>query len=180
MNSKLLLILLSIATGIGLLIGGGYLVINNFINPQGYLFEGIVLAAIGILNLLMVTVAISLGKTVLMFIDIMQKQIEMQQQIRSNSSPGLNISELLKNMMPGATPLPHLDISTSEIPESIRNAMNNFSPAAKEIKDMGMKDLEKELSKAVKKEDFERAEEINKAIKDIKDNDQDDPKDLLG
>lgn len=168
MNSRLIMIISAIAAGAGLLVGGGYLTIDNIIEPQGYLFEGIVLSALGIITLLMVVVAVSIGKTILMFIDIMQKQITMQQKIRDISSPGLNISDVLKNMMPG-TNITSIDVSSPvEIPDSLKSLIKNLTPGTGDLDEMGMEDLEKELSKAVKKDDFERAEEINKAIKKLK------------
>lgn len=118
----------------------------------------------------MVTVAISIGKTILMFIDIMQKQIEVQQQIKkiNNPEPGVGIADLLRNIMPGAN-VTSVDLSTpGEMPESIKNLMRNFTPGTTSLEEMGMEDLEKELSKAVKKDDYERAQEINKAIKRLK------------
>ena len=67
MNSKLFAILLSGLASILLIIGGGYLVVENLVQPQGYLFEGIVLASIGLLIGLMITIALSIGETIIIF-----------------------------------------------------------------------------------------------------------------
>lgn len=158
------MVIASVAAGLGLSVGGAYLVIDNLIEPQGYLYEGLVLAGLGVSILLLVTVAISIGKTILMFIEIMQKQIEVQQQLKkiNTPSPGTSFTDMIKSMIP-----PGNSSMIISDPASLSNMMKPFK-GSDNLSEMGLEQLEKELAKAVKKDDFERAEEINKAIKKLK------------
>lgn len=173
MNPTGLTIIISVILGLGLTTTGAYFSIDNVIHPQGFLFEGVVMFSLGIAILLMVAIAASIGKTILTFNEILQRQLEIQQEMKkistrnSGLTPG-SFSSILSSMMqnPGAANGITLDLSSLEKPGSFSGMMMNYPEGS--LEGMGIDELEKELAKAVKKDDFERAEEIQKAIKELK------------
>jgi len=196
MNSKIFIFIVSIIAGVGLLIGGGYLMINNYLNPQGLMFEGIVLSALGIILILMVTIALSIGETIMIFGKIMEQQVNIQREMREMASIAKGrggIDSILSNLLPGASSISITDLESGEtkssdldIPidiDAIRKMMSNSRPLKPSGKssmgDMNLEQLEKELAKAIKKDDYERAEEINKAIKVLKNKDDENNSDNL-
>lgn len=198
MNTKLITFIISIIAGLSLIVVGGYLAIDNYLHPQGLLFEAIVLGALGVLLTLMVTIAMSIGETILIFGKIMEQQVQMQKEMREISNMSTvksgNINSILSNLLPGMTDentsISITDLNTGEkadpdsFPidlEAVRKMMSketteNNSTQNNKIENMNLKQLEEELSKAIKKDNYERAGEINKAIKKLKgDENQDDP-----
>lgn len=186
MTSKLLIIILSSLFGAALLLSGTYIIIDNIIKPQGYLFEGIVLSGIGSILVLMVMIGISIGNTIMIFGNILTQQAEIQKEMRemtakAASRPG-NISSILSNLIPGiqdgTTSISITDLSTGEstgngkLPFDLNSIKEKLKKTQDEIKsdihNMNIEELEAELSKAVKKDDFERAERISQAIKLLK------------
>jgi hypothetical protein len=181
MNPTGLTIIISVILGLGLTVTGAYFSIDNVIQPQGFLFEGVVMFSLGIVTLLMVAIAASIGKTILTFNEILQRQLEIQQEMKkiSNKAPGPGsfgsiLSTMLQN--PGANGIT-LDLSNMESPDlksSLSGMMMNYPEGS--LEGMGIDELEKELAKAVKTDDFERAEKIQKAIKEIKGSNDSDEK----
>jgi len=190
MNTKLITFIISIIAGLSLIVVGGYLAIDNYLHPQGLLFEAIVLGALGVLLTLMVTIAMSIGETILIFGKIMEQQVQMQKEMREISNMSTvksgNINSILSNLLPGMTDentsISITDLNTGEkadpdsFPidlEAVRKMMSketteNNSTQNNKIENMNLKQLEEELSKAIKKDNYERAGEINKAIKKLK------------
>lgn len=164
MNSKIFIIFFSSALALGLIGTSCYITIDNIISPKGTLFEAVVLFSIGILISLMVTISISIGQTILVFGEIMQQQIKIQQEMRnsSNVSSGqVNLQSFLSNILPPEAKITKIDFDINSIEKDIKESKEKI----KEFGNMNISELEKELSKAVKDEDFERAQKINKAIK---------------
>ena len=196
MNSKIFTFIVSIISGAALLIGGGYLMINNYLNPQGLMFEGIVLSALGIILILMVTIALSIGETIMIFGKIMEQQVNIQREMRemANITKGRGgIDSILSNLLPGASSISITDLESGEtkssdldIPidiDAIRKMMSNSRPlkpsGKSSLGDMNLEQLEKELAKAIKSDNYEKAEEINKAIKVLKNKDDENNSDNL-
>jgi pyruvate/2-oxoglutarate dehydrogenase complex dihydrolipoamide dehydrogenase (E3) component len=183
MTSRLFIFIFSAIVGAGLLLSGAYLIIDNLMQPQGLLFEGIVISGLGAILILMVMVALSIGQTIMIFGNILTSQAEIQKEMREMSERASsrqgNIGSLLSNIIPGiqdgTTSISITDLTGqtpgSEIPldlQSIRDMMMMKKGKTPDIKNMSLEELEIELSKAVKKDDFERAEKINQAIKFLK------------
>jgi pyruvate/2-oxoglutarate dehydrogenase complex dihydrolipoamide dehydrogenase (E3) component len=183
MTSRLFIFIFSAIVGAGLLCSGAYLIIDNLMQPQGLLFEGIVISGLGAILILMVMVALSIGQTIMIFGNILTSQAEIQKEMREMSERASsrqgNIGSLLSNIIPGiqdgTTSISITDLTGqtpgSEIPldlQSIRDMMMMKKGKTPDIKNMSLEELEIELSKAVKKDDFERAEKINQAIKFLK------------
>lgn len=186
MNSKILIFIIAIITGTLLSIGGGYLAIDNYLHPQGLMFEGIVLSALGILLILMVTIALSIGQTILIFGQIMEQQVQIQKEMRemtnATTSKGRGgIESLLSNILPQVSSISITDLNGKDLTnedgspidlKSIRDMMmkpnGGITIEKDSLKDMNLEQLEKELSEAVKSDNFERAEKINEAIKALR------------
>jgi hypothetical protein len=186
MKSSGIIILLSILLSIGLSLTGTYLIIDNIVHPNGNLFEGVVLFSLGAVVLLLLVIASSLGTAIQTFTNVFTQQVEMQQTMteyfsQSVSQKPKSIGDILggianlgessisiTNLETGETstrPLNSED-SLGKINDLILNAINkNIKPGSpKELKDMNRSQLEKELSKAVKSDDFERANEIKQLL----------------
>jgi len=169
MNSKIFMLFLSSAISLALIGASLYLTIDNIIAPKGTLFEAAVLFSIGILIGLMVTIALSIGQTILVFGEIMQQQIKLQQEMRnmSNVSQGReNLQSFLSNLLPPEAKITKISIDDDFDLKSIAQDLKGYNTEqTKEFGDMNLTELEKELSKAIVDDDFERAQKINKAIK---------------
>jgi len=182
MTSRLFIFIFSAIVGAGLLCSGAYLIIDNLIQPQGLLFEGIVISGLGAILILMVMVALSIGQTIMIFGNILTSQAEIQKEMREMSERASsrqgNIGSILSNIMgnPNGSSISITDLQTgqtlgNEIPidlQAIKDAMMRKVGKKTDIENMNLEELERELSKAVKKDDFERAEKINQAIKILK------------
>lgn len=188
MNAKALLFLITTLSGFVLTIIGTYVTIDNLITPQGNLFEGVVLFSLGLVTLLMMVIASSLGKTILIFSDVYAKQLDMQKEMsefytKTLKGPtsfndifgnlrgsGLGNSMTITNLDTGettSTPLGSPD-SLSKINDMILGALGQgqgTKKIRKDIDDMDIAELEKELKKALKSDNFERASEIRDLIK---------------
>ena len=168
MNSKIFMLLLSSAISLGLIGASCYITIDNIIAPKGTLFEAAVLFSIGVLIGLMVTIAMSIGQTILVFGEIMQQQIKLQQEMRniSNVSQGReSLQSFLSNILPPEAKITKISIDDFNLKSLAKDLKENAGQETKEFGDMNLTELEKELSKAIVEDDFERAQKINKAIK---------------
>lgn len=169
MNPTGIMLIISGLTGLTLSAFGAYTVIDNFIRPSGLMFEGIVLFSLGVIMLLMVTIASAIGKTMITFADIMKKQSELQNQLRNHS--GNSLTSILSSMM--TNPPKGITIETSgTMPDSLKNLLKNYPQDSTE--GLTLEELEKELAAAIKSDNYERAEEINKQIKKLKKNSRND------
>lgn len=171
MNPTAIMLILSGLAGLVLSVFGAYTVIDNLVHPQGMLFEGIVLGALGIVMLLMVTIASAIGKTMITFADIMKKQSELQSQLRNQG--GTSLTNMLTNMM-NNPPKGFTIESSGTMPESLKSILKTYPKDS--IEGLSMEELEKELAAAIKNDNYERAEEINKQIKKLKSQDDGDEK----
>lgn len=189
MKSSGLIILLSIILSFGLIVSGTYLVIDNMVHPQGNLFEGVVLASLGIVVMLLLVIASSLGTAIQTFTNVFTQQVEMQQTMteylsKSMSQRPRSIGDILSgmaNMGESSISITNLDTgetstrpigdedSLGKINDIILNALNKKSGHPKELKDMNRQQLERELAKAVKKDDFEKANEIKELLNKLDD-----------
>lgn len=183
MNVKTIIILLAGLLGFILTLGGTYVLIDNLIQPKGYLFEGIVLLSLGFVLDLMVIIASSIGQTMLLFADIIQKQTDLHNEVinqaNSQKSSGMSsfLDGLMKNGGKGSVIIKDLDNPDSEPKEmpidgisDIGDIISKMMKGNKKLRDMNIDELEKELSKAVKNDDFEKAEEIKKEIQSRQNN----------
>jgi hypothetical protein len=171
MNPTGIMLILSGMIGLVLSVFGAYTVVDNLVHPQGMLFEGIVLGGLGVIMLLLVTIASAIGKTMLTFVDIMKKQSELQNQLRNQG--GQSISSILTNMM--SNPPKGITIETSgQMPESLKSILKTYPKDS--LEGLGLEELEKKLADAIKVDDYEEAQRINKAIEKLKNQDDGDEK----
>lgn len=161
MNPTGIMLILSGLVGLILSVFGAYTVVDNLMHPQGLLFEGIVLGGLGIIMLLLVTIASAIGKTMLTFVDIMRKQAELQNQLRQPQAGG-GMASLLSKML--SNPNNITIETTGTMPDNLKNLMKQWYPDP-EYADMTIEQLEERLAQAMKKEDYEEAEEINKVLR---------------
>ena len=171
--------------GAGLLAGGAYVTITNLITPEGQLFEGLALLALGVILNLMVLIASTIGRTVMIFSEILAKQNMIHNQMNQMHKPGGNIADILSGILPGNVTIKSLDDpdgpahniplggadSISRINEILTGGLSSNK---KELQDMNMEELQKALAKALKKDNFERAGEINREIKSRQSSDNQD------
>ena len=169
---------------------GAYITIDNISEPQGNLFEGITMFALGTILLVLMTAIAYLVKVVTIFSEIYSKQNEMQQEMTAFYTKSLianrpkGIGDFLgamggnqnsisvTNMETGETTSAPLtdDDSIKNVNEIISkilggNPLSSFSSApTKKLEDMTVEQLEKELAKAVKQDQFEKANEIKGLI----------------
>jgi excinuclease UvrABC helicase subunit UvrB len=187
-----IVIIASVIIALGLTFGGTYITIDNLINPQGNLFEGIVLASLGVVCTLLLVIASNLGRTIQLFTDIYTQQVEMQQAMNeyfekmTRNRPksigdilgGMQSSISITDLETGETSTRPLsgDNSLERINEIIMNAFNKKlqQKQSQNPEDMEREQLEQELAKAVKNDDFEKAKEIKDLIKKL-DGDDDNP-----
>jgi len=161
MNPTGIMLILSGLSGMALAAFGGYTIIDDFIRPSGLMFEGIVLFSLGIIMLLMVTIASAIGKTMITFADIMKKQSELQNQLRqpqSNGQFGLMLSKIMSN------PNNFTIDASGDVPESLKNIMKEWQPGPA-YSDMSIDTLEEKLAEAMKIEDYEEAKKISNALR---------------
>lgn len=192
MNPKMLLFVLATISGFLLSTSGIYFMVDDFFNPKGFLFEGVVLFSIGILTLLMMLVASSIGKAIMIFSDVYSKQLDMQKDMSEfyvKTLKGTSINDVI-GPLTGQSPNSMIitNLNTGETtstplsdPESIKKISDmifgTFGQATQSgknsLENMNIAQLEKELSKALNKDDFEKASQIRDLIKKQKDQDTD-------
>jgi drug/metabolite transporter superfamily protein YnfA len=165
-----LTLIASIILGALLTATGTYLIIDNIIIPQGLMFEGITILSLGIITFLLVAIAGAIGKTMITFGDILQHQDAIFKQQIEDSKMSLTsagsgtFGTFLSNMMENPEVKSKITLDLIN-PDSLGGInVKQFEG----IEGMEMGELEKELATALKKDDFERAEEISKAIKELK------------
>jgi hypothetical protein len=188
---KALVIFASIILGLALTVGGSYFIIDHLIEPNGLLFEGIVGLSMGIILLMIVMVASSIGKTIMIFSDILEQTTELNKKVAQANRPP-TMPGLFSGMLPGSS-MTITDLETGEtksspinpgdsiksINDMIMNAMkaagrtpgSNFestpgkAPDKKiPLRELTDKELQSALAEAVKEDDYERAGEINVII----------------
>ena len=183
MQPRNLLILGLVFSSILLMGSGAYFIADNLATPKGFLFEGIVLFALGSILLVLMTAISYLMKVVTIFSDIYTKQLEMQHEMSQFYSKSMmankprTIGDILglgpnsitvTNMETGETSTQDLSKGQdplSKINEVIQNALSGRKPAtSKKLEDMTIEQLEKELATAVKNDNFEKANEIKELI----------------
>jgi len=187
---KGIIIYLSILVGLALTVGGSYFIIDNLAEPQGLLFEGIIAAALGITLLMVVIVAATIGKAIMLFGDILEQTTKLNQEIARTRQPSPNLANFFQNIMPGSS-MTITDLETGEtknapinpsaagdlgkMSEMIMNAMSGApgSKKNKELKDMTDKQLQNILAKALKADDFEKAAEVQVILKERRGPDSD-------
>ena len=183
---KGIIIYLSIFIGLALFIAGSYFTIDNIIEPSGLLFEGIIGMSMGITLLMIIVVATTIGKTIMLFNEILEQTTELNRQISSRLPSTL--PSLLKNMIPPGdrmtitnldtgetetTPINPSDTSDSikRINEIIMGAMGmgetKYPENYEDSELLKVKKLRTELAIAIKEENFEDADKISKKIKQI-------------
>lgn len=172
-----------------LIIFGGYITVDNLVNPSGNLFEGIMMTSIGLIMAIVLLIANSIGKTIMLFQEIFTNQVEFQQKMaeffRENSTPEpRSIGDIIKGMGgEGSVTITNLNTgesSTTNLGEA--NGISDFSKlilnsmiegakkkAAEKknnsLENMNREQLEDELAKAVSSDDFEKALEIRNQLK---------------
>lgn len=189
---KGIIIYLSILSGLLLLICGSYITIENYFEPQGLLFEGIMATGLGIAILMIVLVASTIGKTIIVFGDILSQTAELNKVMTEQakqSRPGF--TDLLYGMMPPGSTFSVTDINTGKtrsapIDENSEDALEKINKLMQETFEnrvksnvekndslnlLTNKELENRLLIAIKEDDFEKASEINKILKERLDND---------
>jgi excinuclease UvrABC helicase subunit UvrB len=181
-----ILIVNSVLITLGLLSSGAYLIIDNLVEPTGNLFEGIVIFSLGMVMSMLLLIASTLGKVIQTFTDVYTQQIDIQQKVNdfySKSKPK-TIGDIINSAAKDSITITNLDTgeTTSQpigpgdpIANFLSNMLANTKRPADEnsLDNLSIEQLEKELSKAVKKDDFERAQEIRDLIKNLRDNKKD-------
>lgn len=163
MNIRQFIILVSILIGLTLTVGGVVVAVDDlYISPKGHLFEGVMSFALGVITLLLVIVGSAIGNLITVYSEVLQKQIVIQKEMheeftKRNAATGTALNTFFSGLMPGNMSI------TGSIEKKPIDAKNK-----KSSKDMTLSELEKELAKALSDENFEKATEINKAIKQLK------------
>ena len=186
MKSSGLVVITSIIIAFVLTIGGGYISIDNLIHPQGNLFEGIITFSLGVIVFLLLAMASTLGRTIQAFTEIYTHQLEMQKTMQefyaraAKSRPksigdilgGLGNSMTITNLDTGeTTSTPISDDPIKNFQDIIKNSLFAATGKSEPIdpKDMNREQLEQELAKAVKKDDYEKANEIKELLQNLND-----------
>jgi len=196
MNNILKFVFIYAASFLGLALAftGTYLLINNLIISGDDWFQGTVLIALGVLLQVMVMVASTVGNTILLFDEILNKTTDLfeltlqqernlQKRSASSSLPGMFNSVTIKNPTTGeetTTPLTSDNIADSindinkaiidsmlkgpQEPEETKKPKAKRRGRKKSLKNMNLGELESELAIAVEKDDYERAVEISTFI----------------
>jgi len=183
---NILLIALASLMGIVLTIGGLTLSIMSYFYSLGYIFEGLVFTILGTIIFLIIMIASSVGKTFMTFNKVFTSQVKMNQTLISElinkKTNNPNIDSILSSLMPGNITITDMETgetSSSSFPigeeDSLKKINDMISKAMRSgkkkenLEDMNIFELEKELAKALKKDDFEKAGEINILLKAKKD-----------
>jgi hypothetical protein len=182
---KGIIIYLSILVGVALTIGGSYFIIDNLAQPKGLLFEGIIAAAIGITLLMVVIVAATIGKAIMLFGEILEETTKLNQEIVKRNKP-MPLSNLFQNIIPGnSMTITNLDTGETKnsplhgdmnkMNEMIINAMAAAAGGKtnKDLNALADNELEKILATAIKEDDFEKAAEVSAILKSRRDSEDD-------
>jgi len=181
---KGIIIYLSILVGLALTIGGGYFIIDNMVHPQGLLFEGIIAAALGITLLMVVIVAATIGKAIMLFGEILEETTKLNQEIVKRNKP-MPLSSLFQNIIPGnSMTITNLDTGETKNPlsgdmskmnEMIMNAMAAAAGGKtnKDLNSLADNELEDMLATAIKEDDFETAAEVSAVLRGRRDSEDD-------
>lgn len=180
-----IIIYLSIIIGAILLLGGSYITIENLINPQGLLFEGVVGLSLGIILLMIIVVASTIGKTIIIFSEILDQTTNLNKQISQIKTPPPS-----QSLFAGTIPIHVTDLDTgetkstsinSENTEDFINKINKFNEKLlnsfdnhknkKDLQHLSNLELEKKLADAIKVDNFEEAAKINAILKSRKNSD---------
>ena len=163
--------------GLALFVGGSYFTIDNIIEPQGLLFEGIMSMGLGIAILMIGVFAKTVGDSFMMFGEILEQTTELNKQISKANKPTL--PGLFSGMIPPGTTLSVTDLDsgkTQDMPlsgnpgDAIKKMNEMISMAmgahkskrdSSDLNDLADNELEDLLAKAIKDDDFEKAAEIN-------------------
>jgi hypothetical protein len=179
---KGIIIYLSILVGLALTIGGGYFVIDNLAQPKGLLFEGIIAAALGVTLLMVVIVAATVGKAIMLFSEILEETTKLNQEISKRNRP-MPLGSIFQNMLPGnSMTITNLDTGETKSPlggdmskmnEMIMNAMAAAagSKINKDLNSLADNELEEMLATAIKEDDFEKAAEVSAVLRSRRDED---------
>jgi len=183
-----ILIVNSVLITLGLLSSGAYLIIDNLVEPSGNLFEGIVIFSLGMVMSMLLLLASTLGKVIQTFTDIYTQQVDIQQKVNdfySKPKPmSMSIADIINdakdsititNLETGETTSQPLGNNINDtIASFLSNMMaNSPKPSGDNLSSLSIEELEKELSNAVKNDDFERAQEVRDLIKNLRDNKKD-------
>lgn len=181
-----ILIITSVLITFGLLTSGAYLIIDNAIQPHGNLFEGIVIFSMGMIMSMLLLVSATLGKVIQTFTDVYTQQIEIQKTVNdfySSKPKPMTIGDILNSAKDGititnletgeTTSQPFGGDGSNSLSNFLSNMMANRKTPEEKLYNMSIEKLEQELSKAVKSDNFELAQEIRDLIKIKKDEKKD-------
>ena len=181
-----ILILNAVLITLGLLFSGAYLIIDNLVEPTGNLFEGIVIFSLGTVMSMLLLVASALGKVIQTFTEINTQQIDIQQKVNDfyNRSKPRTIADIINSAAKDSITITNLDTGeTTSQPISdpvatyLSDWMNLLAKNSKQgddnLSNLSIEQLEKELASAVKRDDYERAQEIRDLIKNLRDDKKD-------
>ena len=182
-----ILIVNSVLITIGLLSSGAYLIVYNLVQPTGNLFEGIVIFSLGTIMSMLLLIASTLGKVIQTFTEVYTQQIDIQQKVTDfyTKSKPKTIGDIITNASKDSITITNLDTgeTTSQpindpIANYLSDWMNLLAKSSKQgdennLSNLSIEQLEQELSNAVKKDDYERAQEIRDLIKTLRDNKKD-------
>jgi len=187
---SMIFLLFTIAMSIGLVSYGSFLLFNDKIS------DGLTLLSLGVITILILTILTSIGKAIDIFSKIFEQQMDIQERIinhqsKSSANPlssffpnGLispeNSSITITNLQTGESETKNLSEgadSMSNFTNMILNSMNQFNNKFNSNQEPTLKELESDLQKAVKLENFEKAREIRDKIKKIKEDNQKDNQD---
>lgn len=181
-----IIILLTTIMGIVLTGAGAFLTIENLIEPNGLLFEGVMGMAMGILMLLVVLLASTIGKTLLaynkMYDEMLKIQLNFQKELNLilNSNRAANFGSIfganpnsitIKNLDTGETTNAPLSGDVKDLMSNLNNMFSGMGIGAnkkgkKPLGEMNLDELQEELQKAIKKDNFERASIIKELIEE--------------
>lgn len=186
-----ILIVNSVLITLGLLSSGAYLIIDNLVQPTGNLFEGIVIFSMGMIMSMLLLIASTLGKVIQTFTEVYTQQIEIQKTVNDfyNKPRPRTIGDIINSAAKDSITITNLETGeTTSQPldddrinkifsgsDPLTNFLSNMLANSKKpvdddnLDNLSIEQLEQELSKAVKKDDFERAQEIRDLIKNKKD-----------
>lgn len=167
--TKGLIIISSIFIGAILSIVGTIGIFLDLLKPTGYFFESVMAMSVGLAMLLMVIVANAVGQAIQTFSKVFEKQVEMQEKVnelmqKTHSPFGFGMLGIPSSAM--EIDLTNKNINPEELSKLITDIMSKSKtprPVNKNL-DKQIADLEFQLAKAVKEEDFEKAEELSNLL----------------